>query len=230
MEYQFRFCKYDEVKNETQWKSIKSLVKLFADSMISELTGKVDWKWIESHVLTKTEAILLVYRADTHKARNNSNDVQWNCVGFALLEFKIDHIYISMLCAKGGGRALIEEIKSLSQQYHLPYIVLAAVPYVINFYRKLGFRHCLPGQQESRIIYRGAQAMINKTFRTNFEAVYDLQFHSFLKLLLRSKLGQDSQCTLVEHSHVSGFIMSFQCNNEKKKEPEEDKRKKQRIE
>jgi GNAT superfamily N-acetyltransferase len=62
-----------------------------------------------------------------------------NYGGFALLDKRSDSLYVEVICGKGWGRVLMNEIEELAAKWNLKYVTLSALTEPIPVYRKWGF-------------------------------------------------------------------------------------------
>lgn len=64
-------------------------------------------------------------------------------------------LFVHQLCTtqtcRGGGRALLEHMMTISLKTRLPYICLESVPSAKGFYERLGFAHWNPARPNARL-------------------------------------------------------------------------------
>ena len=164
---------------------------------------------------------------------------QSNFMGYALLydlqdyhnDLHEDSVYIEVICAqKGYGRYLIARIIQYATDAGYTHLSLSALSYVINYYRKFGFRlsselNCV----ESEEIERAANAVANLQFANDSETVSNSEFLKFLQLLVDSHHTADKDCDDVESCNINGYPMTLclapnkQRSSEQKGESEEEK-------
>lgn len=107
-----------------------------------------------------------------------------------------DSLYVDTICSNlvgdlsmmtprppSGGKALLNIITSFGKEHGYRYIALSALINVINYYRKLGFRHLKNGETtESTDITRLAKANAGEKFDDNDEAKLRIKIERAYKL------------------------------------------------
>jgi len=85
---------------------------------------------------------------------------------------------------------------------------------VINFYRKMGFRHLSSGQlyEEPSIAEAAISAASLEKFKTSEEAHNNKQFSRFLRLLIKEKLTKDKNCKGLKQCEKYGYSMTYLLN------------------
>ncbi|AYV87201.1 MAG: hypothetical protein Sylvanvirus34_10 [Sylvanvirus sp.] len=142
-------------------------------------------------------------------------------IGFAILTFfakKNHELYIPVMCAeKGYGRALMDKVKSLAIEYDgikrkpkVEFITLSALVQVINFYRKMGFRHFEPPRHtERKCVSIVANKLMNQYFKTRQEVFEHKEMSSFVDLLTREHLLSNKEPGDVFDRIADGVNMSW---------------------
>lgn len=107
-----------------------------------------------------------------------------------------DSLYIDVICSNligylsmmkppppAGGKTLLNAITTFGKQNNYRYIALSALINVINYYRKLGFRHILNGEtKEPRDIERLANLNKGEKFDDSSEAKFRIRVERAYKL------------------------------------------------
>jgi len=116
--------------------------------------------------------------------------------------------YIHLICTsndgiRGKGAALLKEIEKKAREKNQCYIVLFAVPYVIMFYYKLGFRFTMDVSctEDNDLITAANQlrsVMKAHNFQNPDDALSDPNFVKFLILLANKGFGEGQQRILLE--------------------------------
>ena len=136
-------------------------------------------------------------------------------VNFAICGDKNAHtMYVEVICAKKGGKQLMEFIIADARSRGKTKVMLSALPTVINFYRKLGFK---PGKQcnddPDLVKIETAHSIRGKKLSTLQEVDNDRQFKSYLRELIRKGIASDPQCKYVDDCNVDGYYMTLCFNN-----------------
>ncbi|MEK6884952.1 MAG: GNAT family N-acetyltransferase, partial [Nanoarchaeota archaeon] len=98
--------------------------------------------------------------------------------GFVLIQIKRKELFIDVICAKGIGKVLIEETIKYAYSKKKKLITLHALPYVINYYRKLGFKLNRPGKcgDEKHIEEDYPKEIRDLKFKNQVEALHNEEF------------------------------------------------------
>lgn len=62
-------------------------------------------------------------------------------IGFVFIKDQGEYFYIDVICAKGGGTALLNEVEKIAKEKGKKGIKLSALPHVVSYYRKFGYKH-----------------------------------------------------------------------------------------
>lgn len=156
------------------------------------------------HSAFNSTDIVVVSRTSVRQTRS-SNAIQ----GFALVKVKPDHLYIDVLCAKGGGLLLIDRVESLARKMNKPYLMLNALPSVINLYKtKRGFVHSEKQCTENNQVKQLGNIVKSKIFSSSNNAMEDKEFKKLLKRLIDLKLTANKACKSVKSCSTDGYTMT----------------------
>ena len=128
--------------------------------------------------------------------------------GFALVQVHVDFLYIDVLCAKGAGKAIIEYTEGLGISMKKPYIVLSALPGVVNWYRRLGFVHAFKQCTEVSNVHSLALSASRGKFAGTENALQNAKFVKLLQALMKLKLTANKTCKTVNACAIDGFTMT----------------------
>ena len=138
-----------EEGTNTEWNDIGRRIRTSRGKMCHSVIPR---GFLDKETMDDTFAVMLLYGiSETRK--QHSRPVM---IGFALLEYDPDEpkeIYLNALCGNADirnppqgrrlspGRILMVQLEWLARSMKFNVIKLSALSYVINYYRKLGFRH-----------------------------------------------------------------------------------------
>lgn len=129
-------------------------------------------------------------------------------------ELDLDTVYIDVICTMSGyGTSLIHTIIDYATVNNYAHVNLSALAYVINYYRRLGFRlsedqTCMEPEDVATL----ADRVSNLRFRTSTEALENPDYVTFLQSLVDNHIVHDKACTSVEECSQTGYSMTF-CTN-----------------
>lgn len=140
--------------------------------------------------------------------------------GFMLIQQKgKDILFIDLLCSRGVGRALLDNVVEFAKENKINFITLHALPYVINYYRNFGFRvnrNPRSCSDDKRFTELYNSSMEKKKFATIDESLEDKAFVSVIQQLMKLKInvkdGKD-----FEEKLTHGFPMVL-CIRSKRKQ------------
>tara|TARA_Y100000816_G_scaffold256069_1_gene209322 strand:+ start:5753 stop:6718 length:966 start_codon:yes stop_codon:yes gene_type:complete len=129
----------------------------------------------------------------------NQNDFT-TILGFVVLcQNKEDVIEVELICvgnqfrdkqlfeAKGLGYKLFSKIDELCLNKNISIVKLSALPYVINYYRKMGFKHisdpkCNGKDKEDKDLKKLAQYFYKNKFESDFQVEMFMRIDKIIKL------------------------------------------------
>lgn len=116
-------------------------------------------------------------------------------LGFALLKYiGKDGVYVDVICAKGAGTALLDEVWKFAVRKGFVYIQLSALPHVINFYRRFGFKNTEAQCKADPDVEAFATRVEKLLFADQLEAIKHPEFSQFLTYLVKKGLVHDKGC------------------------------------
>lgn len=122
-------------------------------------------------------------------------------VGFASIWIERNYLYLNLICTlKGSGARLLNEIEDLAKKtLRKKYIKLSAVPYVVNYYRRLGYKHSnyCPISTAIKKIEEKAIKVAHLKFESDSDARKHPDFKDFMNFLQKNKMG----------NQINGFTM-----------------------
>ena len=134
--------------SQSLWRELGASVRTSQIKMCHSMIPK---GFLEQDTLDDSFAILLL----SMKTPTRTNPNKHTLIGFAVLEYDSDEpkeIYLNALCGNtdvrnkvpervSAGRILMTQIEWMARQLGFSILKLSALGYVINYYRRLGFRH-----------------------------------------------------------------------------------------
>jgi GNAT superfamily N-acetyltransferase len=146
---QYEVRRYRDEPNEQTWTQLKQ--ELFWDSSV--LCGKAVREVFRKECIDEADTFLVAfYTKPSRPTRGHSAGVLRQYMGIVVLkEYPAEgRLYIELICSSsscpGLGRQLMKRTEQYAKRFRNPrytHLQLSSLAYVINFYRKLGFRHSL---------------------------------------------------------------------------------------
>lgn len=116
------------------------------------------------------------------------NNLKKNIKSFAFIK-KVGYTFIlDLICAKYQGKLLMNFLESMACSLNIRRIKLFALPHVINYYRKLGYRHIKRGCKEKAHITEQAEKVQDLIFKEKAEFYKNLEFMQFLRFLIKNNM------------------------------------------
>ena len=138
-----------EDTSNTEWKDLGRMIRTSRGKLCHSVIPR---GFLDQDTIDDTFAIMMLYGM-TKSRTQVSRPV---LIGFALLEYDSDEpkeLYLNALCGNADirnppagrrlspGRILMVQLEWLARRMKFNVIKLSALSYVINYYRKIGFRH-----------------------------------------------------------------------------------------
>ena len=138
-----------EEGTDTEWKNLGRMIRTSRGKMCHSVIPR---GFLDQDTIDDTFAIMMLYGMTTSRTKGHRPVL----IGFALLEYDSDEpkeIYLNALCGNADirnppqgrrlspGRILMVQLEWLARSMKFNVIKLSALSYVINYYRKQGFRH-----------------------------------------------------------------------------------------
>lgn len=177
-------------------KSDKNFYKLksyIVNNIKNLCQSQISNTYIKNTSLTNVDYIIYLGE-DTTKTRSKELMLD-NLKGFTLAEDKKDHLYVDVICSKGYGKELLDEVYKLGKKLKKSYIKLNALPHVINYYKKQGF------------FITSLKEIDLKKFTNSNNAIKNEQFKKFLKFLIKLNTKTYNRCKTVRRCSENGFTM-----------------------
>jgi hypothetical protein len=130
-------------------------------------------------------------------------------------------MYIDIICSKRSGKEMISTILQLAKtRYNCQYAMLYALPQVMPYYRRLGFRHQYPPikpkstcimKEPGPVQYRANKIEFQRVDSMD-EALKNSDYRQLIRTLIREKLSADRACAKesdpIRQCSIYGFVMS----------------------
>lgn len=104
--------------------------------------------------------------------------------------------YVNLVCASGAGSgagvALLEQFEALARARGVKYLTMHALPYVIGYYRRFGYKFSQDGCSEPAAL-RDAYERAARKFSNDGEPFRDRKFAAFMRQALAKGLGHDGK-------------------------------------
>jgi hypothetical protein len=130
-------------------------------------------------------------------------------------------MYVDIICSKHSGKQMMIHVMELAKQrYHCQYAMLYALPQVMPYYRRLGFRHRYPPMKpmsqcalhESGPVRYHADKIESERVDTMEDALDHSDYRRLIRTLIREQLSADRACASesdpVRACSIFGFVMS----------------------
>lgn len=163
----------------------------------------------------ETDAMVLAYERKFLRNGRSRTMVK----GFALLDLtsRRNDLYVTLICARGVGSKILRKVFRYAKKNRKKRVTLNALPHVINYYRKFGFRFAQQGCDESVSLEKAAQKVSHRRFRKHVNkrkervneivhAQTDPTYRRFLKKLIRGGFAKPKGCTNVYNCDYGYFM------------------------
>lgn len=181
----------------------KILVKYIKSTTLCR--GFVDKHYIRNSAVANADFLIVSYNIK-NPTRSKAPFVNLN--GFALMNKKPDHLYLDVICAKPGvGKGIIDEVSKQVIMHKKKYLVLSAVTYVINYYKKLGFFHGKRKCSTSNNMKNVEERTRHLKFKDDDNALKNKDFRKLLLVLVKKKMTTE-KCKTVPKCAEYGFVMT----------------------
>lgn len=167
--------------------------------------GFVNKNYIKETAVASADFLIVSYDI---KNPTRSRAPLVNLNGFALMIKKPDHLYLDVICAKPGvGKSIIDEVSKQVVMHKKKYLVLSAVTYVINYYKKMGFFHGKRKCSTSENMKNLEEKTRRLKFKTDDNALKNKDFKKLLLVLVKKKMTSE-KCKTVPKCAEYGFVMT----------------------
>ena len=143
--------------SQTEWNNISASVRNMANTTCQ---GKVSKEFISDNLQEETD-IIMILKLSTQNVRTGEN--RQNAVAFIMINLiEPNTLYIDVLCGSvservsqgismrpGPGKILLNYAELFAKTLGRDTLQLSALPYVIGYYRKMGYRHIQPGAEDT---------------------------------------------------------------------------------
>jgi len=211
-----------EVSNEKAWKKAQ---KLILENVEAICRGLVTQTYIRTHAL-KTATLLLFGYVMVDQPERPKRGVSVSVVnkvvkveklaGFVIAN-STDYpgfLYIDVICSHMKiGNLLLQHVEEYARNtLRLSGLILASLPHVIGYYRKMGFTNQLscdiPEDAKINHIYNIKIKPLIEQYKGDFEKyIGDEVYLKFLELLMRSNLAKNKSCKKIEDCNIDGYLM-----------------------
>ena len=148
---------YEKVSSsDAVWKDASSHIRNMANTTCQ---GKVSKGFISDNLVDETD-IIVILRLLSQNLRTGDN--RENAIAFMMINLiEPNTLYIDVLCGSvservsqgvtmrpGPGKILLNYAEIIARTLGKDTMQLSALPYVIGYYRKMGYRHIKPGAED----------------------------------------------------------------------------------
>lgn len=195
-------------KKDPNFEIYKNLIKSNTNLCNSKNQEVVSSSYIKNQSLKNVDIIALNLKEE-YKTRSRKTPII-TVQGFALLQNRKNYLYIDVICAKQSGDALLSNIYILGNELKKKYVILNALPHVINYYKrdKHKFLHGYKSCEENIEIKKLGESLKNKKFKVPSNATSDKNFQKLLTLLINKKLTYDKTCKTIDSCSKNGYTMT----------------------
>ena len=177
--------------------------------------GLVASTYIRKDALTVSNYLIVAY-VPGREFRNKISEL----LGGFLIANETEYpgyLYIDVVCANraGLGEAMLKSAEERTQQKGLKGIVLASLPHVVGYYRRLGYfnrENCAaenPALEKAFVTL--AKPLIDKYKKDVVKHIYakeGVSYRKFLDELRKQKLAKKKDCRNVTDCNTSGYVMT----------------------
>jgi len=167
--------------------------------------GFVNKNYIKNTAVSEADFLIVSYDM---KNPTRSRAPLVNLNGFALMNKKPDHLYLDVICAKPGvGKSIIDEVSKQVIMHKKKYLVLSAVTYVINYYKRMGFFHGKRKCSTNDNMKNLEDETRHLKFSNDNNAMKNKKFKKLLLTLVKKKMTAGT-CRTVPQCVEYGFVMT----------------------
>ena len=195
-----------------EWKRARQTVV----ALLKQCAGNIQRGFVAARAFDDIHRIVLA-----RTLRQVGRTTRFDPYGFALLtRVSSSEWHIKLICAtEGRGRSILSFVEKLALEAGVDSLSLDALPSVVNYYRKIGYRNTEKHTcEEDDDVANLATQVSHLKLATNQAAVSDPLFAPFLGLLVTKGLTADKQCKAAAECSRDGFVMR-KCLIPKKKSP-----------
>lgn len=221
--------------DKNQWDNINSVINKLTNKKNGNICNNmIPESFFKKEYLDSDTSIIFVL-----ESKKSSNIIGFSLCNDLNLESNYNGIYLDAICCKPGyGSILLKFIENFAQKKKFNFIELSALAYIINYYRKQGYRHtknCRLKEGEGyreKNIPKLAELNVIKKFKNEDDIIYwkegknkniilksinekDPDFVNFLKLL--SIRGYGVSCSKYKKRPKDNKTYTFikkKCMNE----------------
>ena len=177
-------------------------------SSVHFCNGAVRGDYLRRDVLPTTDVVLVAYDERKLRGARRGRVIP---LGFAAMSLRGERgVTVDAICSRGHGRKILRALESVARGMGRQYVVLYALPQVINFYRRVGYRHALVGKRESDALAKLADDALKSRARTVDGALRDQRLRKLMNALYRRKLVQKKGCVGIDFY----FDSDMSCSND----------------
>lgn len=184
-----------------------SLFKLYSKYVVHVplCKGLLNKDYIKEEAVAKSH-YLIVHVNLTKPTRSKTPLVELS--GMGIIRKKKDHMYLDVVCAKPGiGKQILDAAAELTKTNKMKYLILSAMPYIINYYRKMGFVY---GKKECKLnddLKTLNENLKHKRFKNMNGAITNEEYKKLLLVLVQKKMT-GKYCRAVGECSQVGFAMT----------------------
>jgi hypothetical protein len=192
---------------ETVTKRQKDFAKTraYVKSQIAYLCrGNVRRDYILTDALPEADALITAF--EVMPLRGGRQRVQ--LYGFVILQKEKNDVYMDVMCARGAGKLLLDQVTDLAHRWKKKYVVIAATPFAMPYWMKQGFVNADGACRADKRLDKRVELIKQKKFKTWDDAVDDPLMKKFMGQLVYRNLGAND-CEGVAHCSSQGFYMTL---------------------
>ena len=184
-----------------------SLFKLYSKYVVHVplCKGLLNKDYIREEAVAKSH-YLIVHIGLKKSTRSKTPLVELSGIG--IIRKRKDHMYLDVICAKPGiGKQILDSAADLTKKNDRKYLILSAMPYVINYYRKMGFFY---GKKKCKLnddLKTLNENLKHKKFKNMNGAISNEEYKQLLLVLIQKKMTGKYCRSVGECSNV-GFAMT----------------------
>lgn len=174
--------------------------------------GDVSGRFIRRSALGEADMLIYAYTEEERprqKTIGKKRPTLTRFMGFVVVQDRGHEFYIDLICAKGVGSQLVNQVKELAVANGKRAVTLSALSNVIPYYRKLGFKNTDHICNEDPAVTEYASRFTTAKFATTSAAESNPSFRPFLGFLVDRQLTADKSCRSVDDCAGDGFSMTW---------------------
>jgi hypothetical protein len=193
---------YLKNSNKCEFKKFMEYIKSHTATICK---SQVSHRYVLTHSLKHSDGILVGMNVSS-KTRSLTPFLKIE--GFVIFQLQPNALYVDVICARKAGKVLLSNAYKFAKDMGKKYIVLNALPHVVNFYKSEGFVHAEYKCSANAEIQSSSDKVSHLRFKSPKQALQHKEFKILLQKLVKNKLVSDKACKGISECSLNGFVMT----------------------